>query len=134
LARTARTAWAIDIDPAIRHPRSNGSRDAEILLEFATTAHGPSLRALVEDSAARIKNALTDLPSIQRYGVHHAPQSWADYHAAQPGGPLIDRLFLDGIEVDRRLRSSVIFDFGELDSLVVQLNDQGHGDSVFVRP
>ena len=125
---------SMDIDPVIRHPRSNGSRDVEILLGFATTDPGPSLQALVEDCAARIKNALTDLPSIQRYAVHHAPPSWADYYAAQPGGPLIDRLFLDGIEVDRRLRVSVIFDFGDLDSLVVQLNDQGHGDGVLVRP
>lgn len=124
---------SINIDPAIRDPRCNGSRDAEIVLEVAAIDHEPNLRAHVDGCAARIKHVLTDLPSIQRYAVHHAPPGWADYYAAQPGGPLIDRLFLDGIEVDPRLRVSVVFDFGDLDSLVVQLNDQGHGHRVFVR-
>jgi len=125
---------SIDIDPSVRHPRSNGSRDAEILLEVASTDPRPALQAHVEACAARIKNVLSDLPSIQRYAVDKAPRDWADYYAAQPGGPLIDRLFLEGIEVDRRLCVSVIFDFGDLDQLVVQLNDQGHGDGVFLRP
>jgi hypothetical protein len=125
---------SINIDPAVRLPRANGSRDAEILLEVGATDFGPSLRGHVEGCATRIKEVLTALPSIRRYAVDCAPQDWADYHTAQPGGPLIDRLFLDGIEVDRQLRVSVVFDFGDLDSLVVQLNDQGHGAGVYVRP
>jgi len=125
---------SIDIDPSVRHPRSNGSRDAEILLDVASTDPRPALQVHVEACAARIHVVHTDLPSIQRYAVDKAPRDWADYYAAQPGGPLIDRLFLEGIEVDRRLCVSVIFDFGDLDQLVVQLNDHGHGDSVFLRP
>lgn len=123
---------SINIDPAVRRPRVNGSRDAEILLEIGATDFGPSLRGQVEGCAACIKEVLTALP-IRRYAVECAPQGWADYYAAQPGGPLIDRLFLDGIEVDRQLRVSVVFDFGDLDSLVVQLNDQGHGAGVYLR-
>jgi len=63
-----------------------------------------------------------------------APRDGIEYYTTQSGGPLIDRPFLDGIEVDPQRRVSVIFDFGDLDQLVVQLNDQGHGDGVFVRP
>lgn len=125
---------SIDIDPAIRPPRSNGSLDAEVLLEVVASGPGSGLQSHVEDCAARIKSVLPDLPLIQRYAVLHAPREWADHNEAQPGGSLIDRLFLDGIEVDERLRVSVIFDFGDLDSLVVQLDDQGHAASVIVRP
>jgi len=124
---------SIDIDPAVRHPRYDGSRDAEILLEVAAIDSGPAIRAHVDRCAARIEQVLTELASIRRYAVHHAPTDWTDHYAAQPGGPLIDRLFLDGIEVDPHLRASVVFDFGDLDTLVVQLNDQGRGHRVYVR-
>src|SRR5690242_14196665 len=86
---------SIDIDPAIRPPRSNFSRDAEVLLEVVASGPGSSLQSHVEDCAARIKRVLTDLPLIQRYAVEHAPREWADHNEPQAGGSLIDRLFLD---------------------------------------
>jgi hypothetical protein len=81
---------------------------------------GRSFSDHVEARAARIRNAVTDLPSIQRYAVDRAPRDWADYYAAQSGGPLISRLLLEGMKIDQRLCVSVIFDFGDLDQLVVQ--------------
>ena len=50
-----------------------------------------------------------------------APRVGIEFYTTQTGGPLIDRLFLDGIEVDPQCRVSVIFDFGDLDQPVVQL-------------
>src|SRR5215207_1677756 len=95
---------------------------------------GTRWQSHVEACAARIASVLTDLPSIQRHAAQHAPPEWVDHYQAQPGGSLIDRLFLDGIEVDQRLRVSVIFDFGDLDPLVVHVNDQRHPARFILRP
>jgi hypothetical protein len=42
-------------------------------------------------------------------------------------------LFLDGLEIDPDHRVSVVFDFGDLDSLVVRLDDQARTESVYLR-
>jgi hypothetical protein len=76
-----------------------------VLLELDTTDLEPSLQAHVEDCAARIKEVLTDLPSIRRYAIQLAPRDCIGYYTTQPGGPLIDRLFLDGVEVDPQRRA-----------------------------
>jgi hypothetical protein len=123
---------SIDVDPAIRRPRSNGSRDVEVLLDVG--AGGVALESQVEACAARIESVLADLALVQRYAVLHAPRELADFCQAQVGGSLTDLLFLDGIEVDHDLRVSAVFDFGDLDSLVVQLDEQGLPDRVFLRP
>ena len=125
---------SIDVDPAVRLPRANGGRDVEILLELADTDRGPGLQAFVEYCAGRIMTVLTDLPSTKRHAVEHAPQGWSEHDVTQPGGPLIDRLFLEGIEVDRERRMSVLFDFGDLDLLVVRLDGHGQAESVLVQP
>jgi hypothetical protein len=85
----------------------------------------------VEQCAVRIKNALTALPSIQRYAVDRAPEIGPTATRANRGGPLINRLFPKGIEIDRRLCVSVIFDLGDLDQLMMQLNDKGHAEAGF---
>ena len=58
---------SIELDPAIRAPRDNGDRDAEVLLE---------LDAHLDACAARIRQALERLPDLKRYALDHAPPSW----------------------------------------------------------
>jgi len=60
-----------------------------------------------------------------------APRS--DPTAAQPGLPLADRLFLDGLQVSRQLLVSLDLDFGDLDLLVVRLDPAGNGEAVFLQ-
>ncbi|HEU4543218.1 MAG TPA: hypothetical protein VFR23_18960 [Jiangellaceae bacterium] len=42
-------------------------------------------------------------------------------------------MFLDGLEIDPDQRVSLVFDFGDLDSLVVRLDDQARAESVYFR-
>lgn len=75
---------SIDLDSAVRPPRQNGDRGAEILLEMGTVGAGPQLAAHVDACAVRIRRALDRLPEHRGYTVSHAPADWARYVAAQP--------------------------------------------------
>jgi len=125
---------SIDLDSAVRPPRHNGDHGAEILLEVGTVGAGPQLAAHVDACAVRIRHALDRLPEHRAYAVSHAPADWVRYVAAQPGPPLVHRLFLDGIEVSSLLQVLLAFDFGDLDTLVARLDQQGRGEQVFLRP
>jgi len=125
---------SIDLDPAVRAPRHNGARDAKILLEVACIfSPGSELDGHVDACAVRIRRALERLPELRHYAVDHAPPEWVRQGAAEPGPPLIERLFLDGIEVSPLLRVSLAFDFGDLDMLMVLLDDKEDGQQVSLR-
>src|SRR6185437_16828318 len=79
----------IDLDPAVRPPGDNGSRDVEIVLETGALEPGAALDAHVGACAARIRDALEHLPGLTRYALEHAPAGWAGYYAAQPGHPCL---------------------------------------------
>ncbi len=120
----------IELDPAVRRPRDNGSRDVEILLETGTAEPGPALDAHVDACAARIRSALDHLSGLKRYVLDYGPPGWVRYYAAQPGPSLLDRLFLEGLRVSGKLLVSLDFDFGDLDLVTVQLNHSGTGEEV----
>jgi hypothetical protein len=124
---------SIDIDPVIRPPRANGDRDAEILIEVGTSQVGAGLWAHLDACAALARWALVNLSSIRRDAVAQAPVWWREHYSAESGGPLVDLLFLDGIEIDPDQRVSVVFDFGDLDQLVVRLDDQARAESAYLR-
>jgi hypothetical protein len=125
---------SIELDPAVRAPRHNGARDAEILLEVPhTSSPGPELDVHVDACAVRIRRAWERLPELKHYAVDHAPPEWVRQCTADPGPPLIERLFLDGIEVSPLLRVSLAFDFGDLDMVMVLLDDQEDGQQVYLR-
>ena len=124
---------SIELDPAIRPPRDNRDRDAEVLLEVGAIGPGPELDAHLDACTARIRQALDRLPDLKHYALDHAPPGWVQYYAAQPGLPLADRLFLDGLQVSRQLLVSPDFDFGDLDLLVVRLDPAGNGETVFLQ-
>jgi hypothetical protein len=123
----------IEVDPAVRVPRKNGRRDVEFVLQVPPSAEGPALDAHVGQCAARFRRAFAGLDSIKRYAVDHAPAGWAAQCTPEPG-VLTDLLFLDGLEADLDGRVSLVFDFGDLDQLVVQLDEQGQGTAVYLRP
>jgi len=124
---------SIELDPAIRPPRDNGDRDAEVLLEIGAIEPGTELDAHLDACAARIRQALDRLPDLKLHALDHAPPGWARHYAAQPGPPLAGRLFLDGLQVSRQLLVSLDFDFGDLGLLAVRLGPAGHGEAVFLR-
>jgi hypothetical protein len=123
----------IEVDSAVRVPRQNGRRDVEFMLQVPPSAEGPALGAHVGQCAARFRQALAGLHSIKRYAVDHAPAGWAAQCAHEPRA-LTDVLFLDGLEADLHGRVSLVFDFGDLDQLVVRLDEQGQGTAVYLRP
>jgi hypothetical protein len=125
---------SIALDPIVRTARQNGGHDVEILLEVNAVSPGPQLNAHVDACASRIQRALDRLPEHLQYAVDHAPAEWLRHVGTQPGPSLIQRLFLEGIEVSLLLCVSLAFDFGDLDMLMVRLDEQGHGDRVFLRP
>jgi hypothetical protein len=129
----ALTGW-IDLDPAVRLPRNDGSRDVEVLLETGTMEPGPELDVHLGACAARIRDVLDRLPGLKRHAVDHAPADWVRYYAAQPGLPLPDWLFPDGIEVSEQLLVSLVFDFGDLDQLTLSLDHDGAAARVFLIP
>jgi hypothetical protein len=124
---------SIGLDPAIRPPRNNGSRDIEIVLEAGMIEPGPDLDAHLGACAARIGKALGRLPDLKRYALDHAPPGWVRDCPAQPGPPLAGRLFLEGLQVSRQLLVSLDFDFGDLDLLIVRLDDEGNDEAVFLQ-
>ena len=67
---------SIELDPAIRAPRDNGDRDAEVLLEVGALEPGPEVDAHLAACAARTRQALERLPDLKRYALDHAPPSW----------------------------------------------------------
>ena len=56
------------------------------------------------------------------------------HYEAEAGPELPDRLFLDSIEVTWTLHVSLAFDFGDLDMLLVRLDQWGKGEEVVLRP
>ncbi len=126
-------AGSIQLDPAIRPPRKNGKRDAEIIVEVEVTMPGPQLSDHLDTCANRIRQALDHLPDLKCYACRHAPAEWLRSQTAQPGPRLIDRLFLDGLEVSSQMGLSLAFDFGDLDMLVLQLDQHGNGREVLLR-
>jgi hypothetical protein len=124
---------SIELDPAIRPPMSNGGRDIEILLDAGTIEPGPDLETHLGACAACISKTLDRLPDLKRYALDHAPPGWVRDCGTQPGPPLADRLFLEGLQVSRQLLVSLAFDFGELDLLMVRLDHEGNGEAVFLQ-
>jgi hypothetical protein len=122
------------IDPSIRPPRDNGRTDAEVLLEFGSINPGPALDVKLDAVAARIKDALVRLPEIKTYGVDNGPSDWREYYEPRGMRPLVERLFLEGFEVNHTLDLTVTFDFEDLDMLLVHLDEHGKGRAVEVRP
>jgi hypothetical protein len=69
-----------------------------------------------------------------RFSTRPMTDDWVTSYSAQPGPPLFERLFLDGIEIERDLSLKLAFDFGDLDQLVVTLDTDGNPSDVFLRP
>lgn len=130
---TQELVGSIDIDPVIRPPRDNGDRDAEILVEVSTSQVKASLWAHLDACAALARQALANLRSIRRDAVVQAPAWWRERYSAESGGRLVALLFLDGIEIDPEQRVSVVFDFGDLDQLVVRLDHQARAERAHLR-
>lgn len=68
---------------------------------------------------------LTGLAAIKKDAIAGAPSGWVEHYDAWPGPPLLERLFLESIEVDDHLNVSLAFDFGDLDMLLVRLDTRG---------
>jgi hypothetical protein len=71
---------------------------------------------------------------IKTFAIEHAPAEWLQHYSSQPGPPVFERLFLEGFEIDEHDMLSVMFDFGDLDLLVVELGSDGRGQRVFLQP
>jgi hypothetical protein len=123
----------LQIDPRVRSPRNNGQTDAEVLLELDSIEPGPRLNAQLATVTTRIKAALANLAAIRAYGVEHGPADWREYCEPLDERPLVERLFLDGFEVKQDLDVTACFDFGDLDTLIVHLDPDGHGRAVALR-
>ena len=123
---------AIDIDPAVRPARLNGETDAEVLIAVAPALSGSALDAVLAQAAEGIRAALANLDSIKSFALEHAP---GDLHYDYPEvaeTPLEERLFLAGFRVTSSAEMEVSFDFGDSDTLVVQLDARGCGRGVYV--
>lgn len=123
---------AIDIDPAVRPARLNGGTDAEVLIAAAPALSGSALDAVLAQAAEGIQTALANLDSIKSFALQHAP---SDLHYDYPEvaeTPLEERLFLEGFRVTSSAEMEVSFDFGDSDTLVVQLDAHGSGWGVYV--
>jgi hypothetical protein len=122
----------IDIDPAIRPARLNGETDAEVLIAAAPDLSGSALDAVLAQATERIRAALANLDSIKSFALTHAPSDLHYYYPEVAETPLRDRLFLEGFTVTTSADMEVSFDFGDLDTLVVQLDEQGRSWDVYV--
>lgn len=124
----------LQIDPRVRSPRNDGRTDAEVLLELGSIEPGPRLDAQLATITTRIKAALANLAAIRAYGVEHGPADWRAHYEPLDDRPLVERLFLDGFEVNDALDVTACFDFEDLDTLIVHLDLDGHGRAVRLRP
>jgi hypothetical protein len=125
---------SINVDPAIRPARMNGNQDVEILLSVGREYEGAALAAQVQRCAAMVDKALSALPLIKSFALQHAPAQWLEHYSSQAGPPVLERFFLDAFETDEHDVLSAVFDFGDLDQLIVELKSDGRGRRVFLRP
>lgn len=123
---------ALDVDPALRPPRANGSRDVEIVLQVMPGVTEAALQEHVDRCATLIRDALGQLAPIRQFTAEHAPAGWAARYAPESGSPG-DALFLDGIEVGGDGELALVFDFGDLDQLVARLDGHGNVAEVSLR-
>jgi len=125
----------IDVDPTVRAPRLNGDRDIEILLRMDLVELGPTAaQGHIDRCASLCQGVLADLDRVKMWAVEHAPAKWLHHYGADGGPPLIDRLFLEGLDVNVDLQVAILFDFGELDLLEVNLDAHRECLSVAVVP
>jgi hypothetical protein len=125
---------SINVDPEVRPARMNGDQDVEILLSIGGEDEGVALVARVERCAAKVDEASIILPLIKKFALEHLPAQWLEHYSLQPGPPVFERLFLEGLETDEHDTMRVVFDFGDLDQLIVELESDGRGRRVFLRP
>lgn len=119
---------SIDVPSAIRAARLNGQTDAEILIKIDPCR---DLADLVADAAARVRAGLADLERIKDYALAHAPADWREHYEQDDRVSLRDRLFFEGFTIST-LMTEVLFDFGDLDLLVVELDPVGNGRRTYL--
>lgn len=131
--KSGELAGSIDIEPSIRPPRANGSRDADVALHVPAGLAREALNDHVGRCAIQILDALARLESLKAFTADHAPESWrAQYRVGSETSTSV--LFLDGLEVDQDLQLTLVFDFGDLDQLVTCLDEHGNAAATKLRP
>jgi hypothetical protein len=123
---------SLDVDPDVRPPRMNGGRDVEVVLHVMPGVTDAVLQEHVDQCAAGIRDALGRLASIRQFAAEHAPAGWAAQYAPESGSAA-GLLFLDYVEAGGNGQLALVFDFGDLDQLVVRLDGQGKVAQVSLR-
>lgn len=124
---------SVEVETTVRQPRLNGERDVEVYVEVAPGSPESSLRSYMMTCSHRLRAALETLSTIKHYAAAHAPSDWAAHYGAGFEEDHSELLFLDCMEVEAGGRVAMIFDFSDLDQLVVRLDEEGHGTSVSLR-
>lgn len=118
----------LDVPSAIRSARLNGQTDAEILLKIDPCR---DFADLIADAAARVRVGLADLERIKDYALAYAPAGWREYYEKDDRVSLRARLFFEGFTISSAV-TEVLFDFGDLDLLIVELDPAGNGRRVYL--
>lgn len=117
----------IEIDPSVRSARANGRTDAEVLIAADPGVSGDALTALLDLAARRVQGVLAALEQVKADALACVPAAWREHFEAAGPVALVQLLFVEGFWLDRGGAMRVAFDFGDLDLLVVQLDEHGRG-------
>ncbi|TCM47905.1 hypothetical protein [Kribbella sp. VKM Ac-2568] len=106
---------SIALSPLIRPPAKDG--DPRLTVEI----HGDRADARVAETSGALRSLIPQLPVLAADALSAAPPGW---HRSYPHADL----WLDGIEFHADGRVRLLYDFGDLDLLVLELHGNGAKD------
>jgi hypothetical protein len=106
---------SIALSPLIRPPAKDGGP------RLAVEIHGDRADARVAETSMALRSLIPQLPVLAAEALSAAPPDW---HRSHPDADL----WLDGIEFHADGRVRLLYDFGHLDLLVLELHGNGAKD------
>lgn len=121
-------ATSVEVPTTVRCPANDGDNRLDVEL------HGPKPQDRLDTALDELRELLTQLPDLTVAARRLAPREWRRHYGN--GGPEAANnsdLWLDCIEFHADGRRCLIFDFGDLDQLVLELHPDG-GKRVTIEP
>jgi hypothetical protein len=113
-------ATSVEVPATVRRPANDG--DTRLDMEL----HGPKPQERLDAALDGLRVLLTQLPDLTAAALRLAPDEWRrHYGEGDPGDADDSGLWLDCLEFHAGGRVRLVFDFGDLDQLVLELRPDG---------
>ncbi|MFG1624615.1 hypothetical protein [Kribbella sp. NPDC049227] len=113
-------ATSVEVPATVRRPADGG--DARLDVEL----HGPNPQERLNAALDELRVLLTQLPDLTAAALRLAPEEWRRrYGEGGPGAADYSGLWLDCVEFHADGQRCLVFDFGDLEQLVLELRPDG---------